>query len=177
LSREFVKFWIGQSVSLLGNQFTLLALPIAGAVTLHATALEMGVLGALRFAPALLIGLPAGLWADRTRRKPLLVWSQAASAVALGTIPAAALMHVLTLGQLFAVAFLAGAAATVQNIALPAHVPSIAGRDHLVEANTRIQASLTVANLIGPGLAGAAVQLLTAPIAIGFDPSPSSPAR
>jgi len=154
---------------MLGNQFTILALPIAGAVTLHASALEMGVLGALRFAPALFVGLPAGVWADRTRRKPLLIGSQVASAVALATIPAAALLHALTLGQLYVVAFAAGAAATVQNIALPAFVPTIAGRDQLVEANTRIQASLTVANLVGPGLAGAAVQLFTAPIAIAFD--------
>ena len=129
----------------------------------------MGVLGALRFAPALLVGLPVGVWVDRTRRKPLLVASQSVSAAALATIPAAALLHVLSLGQLYVVAFVAGAAATVQTIATTAFVPTIAGRDHLVEANTRTQASLTVANLVGPGLAGAAVQLLTAPIAIAFD--------
>jgi MFS family permease len=169
LSREFVKFWLGQSVSLLGNQFTQLALPIAAAVTLHATALDMGILGALRFAPALLIGLPAGVWVDRTRRKPLLFWSQCLSAVALATIPLAVLMHVLSLGQLFVVAFVGGAAFTIQGIALTTFVPTIAGRDRLIEANTRIQLSLTVANLVGPGLAGAAIQLLTAPIAIAFD--------
>ena len=156
-------------MSLLGNQFTLLALPIAGAVTLHATALEMGVLGALRFAPALLVGFPAGVWADRTRRRPLLVASQAVSASALATIPAAAILHVLSLGQLYLVAFVAGGAATVQGIVLPAYVPTIAGRDRLVEANTRIQTSLTVSQLVGPALAGYAVQVLTAPIAIAFD--------
>ena len=154
---------------MLGNQFTLLALPIAAAVTLHASALEMGVLGALRFAPALLIGVPAGVWLDRTRRKPVLVWTQVLSAASLGTIPAAALLHVLSIGQLDLVTFVAGVAATVQGIALPAMVPTVAGRDRLIEANTRIQSSLTVANLVGPGLAGAAVQALTAPIAIAFD--------
>ena len=169
LSREFVKFWLGQSVSLLGNQFTLLALPIAAAVTLHATPLEMGVLGAMRFAPALLAGPPAGVWADRARRRPLLVAAQTLSATALVTIPLAALLGVLTLGQLYAVAFVAGVAATFQGVVLPAYVPAIAGRDRLVEANTRLFASMTVANLVGPGLAGAAVQVLTAPIAIGFD--------
>ena len=169
LSREFTKFWLGQSVSMLGNQFTQLALPIAAAVSLHATALEMGLLGVTRFAPALLVGLPSGVWVDRARRKPILVASQALSAVALATIPATALMHVLTLGQLYVVAFLAGGAATVQSIAQNAYVPAIAGRDRLVEANTRIQQSLTVSNLVGPGLAGYAVQVLTAPIAIAFD--------
>ncbi len=169
MGREFLKFWLGQSVSMLGNQFTQLALPIAAAVTLHATALEMGVLGALRFAPAILVGLPAGVWLDRTRRKPVLVLSQAVSAVALATIPAAFLLHVLSLGQLYAVAFIAGAAAAVQSVAQTALVPTVAGRDRLVQANTRMQSSLTVSNLLGPGLAGAAVQALTAPVAIAFD--------
>jgi MFS family permease len=129
----------------------------------------MGVLGAMRFAPALLVGFPAGVWADRTRRRPLLAGSQVVSAAALATIPAAALLHVLTLGQLFVVAFVAGAAGTVQGIVMTAYVPTIAGRGRLIEANTRIQASFTVANLAGPGLAGAAIQLLSAPIAIAFD--------
>jgi len=169
LGREFAKFWLGQSVSMLGNQFTQLALPIAAAVTLHATALEMGFLGAVRFAPAILIGLPAGVWLDRTKRKPVLVASQLASAAALATIPAAAVLHTLTIGQLYVVAFLAGGAATFQGIAQTAFVPSIVGRDLLVEANSRIQSSLTVANLLGPGVAGAAVQALTAPVAIAFD--------
>lgn len=154
---------------MLGNQFTQLALPIAAAVTLHATALEMGLLGALRFAPAILVGLPAGVWLDRTRRRPVLVAAQLLSAGALATIPAAALLHVLTIGQLYVVAFVAGVGSTVWGIALVAFVPTVAGRDRLVEANTRIQSSFTVANLLGPGLAGAAVQLLTAPIAIAVD--------
>jgi MFS family permease len=169
MNREFVKFWLGQSVSLVGNQFTQLALPIAAAVTLHATPVEMGVLGAMRFAPGLILSLPAGVWLDRTRRKPVMVGAQAISAIALGTIPAAALLHVLTIAQLYVVAFAAGGAATAQGIALPSIVPALAGRDRLVQANTRIQSSLTVANLIGPGLAGAAVQAFTAPIAIAVD--------
>jgi len=169
LSREFLKFWLGQSVSLFGNQFTQLALPIAAAVTLHATALEMGLLGALRFAPAILVGLPAGVWLDRTRRKPVIVVSQVVSAGALATIPIAAVLHMLSIGQLYIVAFVAGLAATMWGIAFTAFVPTIAGRERLIEANTRIQSSLTVANLVGPGLAGATVQLLTAPIAIAVD--------
>jgi MFS family permease len=169
MSREFVKFWLGQSVSLVGSQFTLLALPIAAAVTLRASPAEMGLLGAMRFAPGILFGLPAGVWLDRARRKPILVASQAVSAVALASIPGAAILHVLTIGQLYVVAFVAGAAATIQGIALPAIVPTLAGRDRLVQANTRIQSSLTVANLVGPGLAGAAVQAFTAPVAIAFD--------
>jgi len=123
MTREFVKFWLGQSVSMFGNQFTLLALPIAAAVTLHATAVEMGVLGAMRFAPGIVFGLPAGVWLDRTRRQPILVASQAVSAAALATIPAAAFLHLLAIDQLYIVAFVAGAAAAVQGIGVPAIVP------------------------------------------------------
>jgi MFS family permease len=152
-----------------GNQFTLLALPLAAAVTLHASPVEMGLLGAARFAPAILVGLPAGVWLDRTRRKPVLVASQAVNAIALATIPAAAILQILTISQLYVVALLAGGAATFQGIAQNAFLPTIVGRDRLVEANSRIQSSLTIANLLGPGVAGAAVQALTAPVAIAFD--------
>src|SRR5262252_2467615 len=105
---EFLKFWGGQSISLLGTQFTLLALPITAAVTLRATPAEMGVLTAVQFAPGLLFSLAAGVWLDRTRRRPVLVVTQVASAVVLATIPVAAAAHVLTMAQLFVVAFLAG---------------------------------------------------------------------
>jgi len=166
---EFLKFWGGQSISVLGSQFTLLALPIAAAVTLRATPAEMGVLTALQFAPALLLSLPAGVWLDRTRRRPVLVVTQVASSVALATVPLAAVAHVLSIGQLWAVAFLAGSAFTVFVVAQVSFVPTLVGRERLVEANARYQTSFTVAALIGPGLAGAAVQVLTAPIAIAVD--------
>lgn len=166
---EFVKFWAGQSISLLGTQFTLLALPIAAAVTLRATPAEMGVLTAAQFAPGLLISLAAGVWLDRARRRPVLVGMQLASAVVLATVPLAAVLHLLSMPQLFAVAFLAGSANTVFVVALTSFLPTLVGRERLVEANARYQTSFTVASLVGPGLAGATVQLLTAPIAIVVD--------
>ncbi|HKA48973.1 MAG TPA: MFS transporter, partial [Candidatus Dormibacteraeota bacterium] len=94
---EFLKFWTGQSVSMLGSQFTLLALPIAAAVTLRASPAEMGVLAALRFAPSLLFGMVAGVWLDRAPRRPVMVVTQLASATVLATVPVAAVMHVLSI--------------------------------------------------------------------------------
>ncbi|HXM58839.1 MAG TPA: MFS transporter [Candidatus Dormibacteraeota bacterium] len=167
--REFLKFWSGQSMSLIGSQFTLLALPIAAGVGLHATAAEMGVLAALQFAPGLLFGLPAGVWLDRVRRRPVLIGSQLASAAVLAWVPLAAALHVLTIQQLYAVAFLSGTAAAFFGVAQFAFVPALVGRDRLLEANACAQTSQTAASLIGPGLAGAAVQLLTAPIAVAVD--------
>src|SRR5215472_18584424 len=114
---EFVKFWGGQSISLLGSQFTLLALPIAAAVTLHATPAEMGLLTALQFAPGLLFSLAAGVWLDRARRRPVLVGTQVASAVVLATVPVAAALHLLSIEHLYVVAFLAGTAASFYAVA------------------------------------------------------------
>jgi MFS family permease len=166
---EFLKFWGGQSISLLGSQFTLLALPIAAAVTLRATPAEMGLLTALQFAPGLLFSLVAGVWMDRARRRPVMVGTQVASAIVLATVPVAAAVHLLSIAQLYAVAFLAGSAATFFGVAQISFLPTLVGRDRLVEANARFQTSMTVASLVGPGLAGAAVQLLTAPVAIAVD--------
>lgn len=168
---EFVKFWSGQSISMLGSQFTLLALPIAAAVTLRATSAEMGALTALQFAPGLLFGLVAGMWLDRTRRQPAMVAMQFASAIVLATVPLAAAMHLLSMQHLYVVAFLAGSAAAVFGIAQVSLLPTLVGRERLIEANARYQTSRTMASLIGPGLAGAAVQLLTAPMAIAVDAS------
>lgn len=168
---EFLKFWSGQSVSMLGSQFTLLALPIAAALTLRATPAEMGVLAALQFAPGLLFGMVAGVWLDRARRRPVMIVTQLASATVLATVPVAAAIHVLSIQQLYVVAFLAGSAAAFFGVAQVSFLPTLVGRDRLVEANTRYQTSRTVASLIGPGLAGATVQLLTAPVAIVIDAS------
>lgn len=168
---EFLKFWGGQSVSMLGSQFTLLALPIAAAVTLRASPAEMGVLAALQFAPGLLFGMVAGVWLDRTPRRPVMVATQLASATVLATVPVAAVIHVLSIQQLYVVAFLVGSAAAFFGVAQVSFMPTLVGRDRLVEANARYQTSRTVASLIGPGLAGAAVQLLTAPVAIVIDAS------
>ena len=168
-SPDWMKFWVGQSVSLLGSQFTLLALPLTAVVVLHAAPAEMGILVAAEFLPGLLFGLVAGVWLDRTRRKPVLVAASCVSAVVLATVPLAALLHVLRMEQLYAVAFLTGVAYTFFSVAQNAIVPTLAGREHLVEANSKIQTSRTVAQLAGPGLAGVVVQAVTAPIAIAVD--------
>lgn len=168
-SPEWMKFWFGQSVSLLGTQFTLLALPLTAVVVLHAAPAEMGILVAAEFLPGLLFGLMAGVWLDRTRRKPVLVAASWLSAVVLATVPLAAFLHVLRMEQLYAVAFLSGVANTFFGVAQNAIVPALAGREHLVEANSKIQTSRTVAQLAGPGLAGVLVQAVTAPMAIAVD--------
>ncbi|HKF18956.1 MAG TPA: MFS transporter [Candidatus Dormibacteraeota bacterium] len=166
---EFLKFWAGQSVSLFGTQFSLLAIPLAAALTLHASSAQMGFLAAAQFAPALVLGPFIGVWLDRARRRPVMVATQLASMAALATVPIAAVGHLLTLAQLYTVAFLAGAASAAYSVAQSSFLPTLVGREHLVEANAKFQTSRTIAQLAGPGIAGWVIQLITAPLAIAFD--------
>jgi MFS family permease len=129
----------------------------------------MGLLTAAQAVPALAFGLPAGIWVDRVRRRPVLIVGQVVSMVALATIPLTAVLGVLSMTQLYAVSFCTGTAAAFTTIAQNAFLPTLAGRDNLVDANAKYQTSMTTASLVGPGLAGFAVQVLTAPIAIGVD--------
>ena len=147
----------------------MLALPLVAALTLHATPLEMGLLGAAQSLPALVVGLPAGVWLDRARRRPVMVAAQAAEAIALATVPLAAIAGDLTLVQLYLVAFATGTGTALLRISQNAYLPALAGRARLVEANSHYQVSMTATGIVGPALAGVAVQVLTAPIAIAFD--------
>jgi MFS family permease len=167
--REFQKWWWGQSVSLVGTQFTQLALPLTAILSLKAGPAEMGLLVGLQAAPGLVFSLVAGIWLDRVRRKPVLVGSQLVAMVSLASVPAAALIGVLSMTQLYMVALLIGTAATFTYIAQSSLLPALVGRPNLVDASAKYQTSMTVAQIVGPGLAGLAVQRLTAPIAIAFD--------
>lgn len=147
----------------------MLALPLAAVVTLHASVAQMGVLRAASLLPAVAMGLFAGVWVDRMRRRPVLIATDLGRALVLGTIPLAAVFHVLSIGQLFAVALLAGVLTTFFDVAQPSLLPSLIPRNRLVEANGMMEVSRSVAMIAGPGLAGLLVQLVTAPVAILVD--------
>lgn len=102
---DFLKLWMGESISLLGSQITFLALPLTAVTSLEATAFEMGVLGAVEFAPFLLFSLMAGVWADRLPRRPILMIANIGRAILLGSITFMALNGWLTMSYLYAVAF------------------------------------------------------------------------
>src|SRR5262249_16633857 len=104
---DFVKLWLGQTVSQFGSGITGIALALTAGVIVAATPAQMGILGALDGVSVLVIGLLAGVWVDRVRRRPLLIATDLARAFALGTIPLAALLGVLGIGQLYIVAALA----------------------------------------------------------------------
>lgn len=166
---DFLKLWTGQTLSLVGSQVTQLALPLTAILTLRATPFQMGVLRAVQYAPALLIGLFAGAFIDRLRRRPILMAADAGRALLLGSIPLAAVLGALSFGYLYGVAFLVGVLTVVFEVAYLAYLPNLVRREQLVDANGRLEASSSVAQISGPGLAGVLIQLLTAPVAIAAD--------
>lgn len=166
---EFLKLWSAYTVSRLGSQITLLALPLTAVLLLGAGPAETGLLVAARMAPSILPGPFLGAWIDRRARKPIMVASNIGSALAIGSIPVAAGLGSLTMSQLYVVSFLSGCFGFAIDLAQSAIMPALVGRDRLVGANSRMQASSAVAQIAGPSLGGALVQALTAPVAMAFD--------
>ena len=166
---DFVKLWLGRAVSNFGSGITGIALPLTAVLVLGATPIQMGILGALDGVSVLVIGLLAGIWVDRVRRRPLLIATDLGRAFILSTIPLAALLGVLSIRQLYVVAVLAGMLTVIFNVASPAFVPSLIPPESLVEGNSKLGMSDSLAEIGGPAVAGPLVQLISAPFAILFD--------
>nr|WP_208383546.1 MFS transporter [Modestobacter marinus] len=166
---DFRQLWAAETVSQVGTQVTLLALPVLAVSLLDATPLEMGVLTALETAAFLLIGLPAGAWVDRWRRKRVLVTADVVRAVVLATLPIAYLLDVLTLGQLFVVAAATGTATVFFDVAYQSYLPALVDRDQLVDGNGKLEASRAVAQVAGPAIAGGLLRVIGAPLLIALD--------
>jgi Na+/melibiose symporter-like transporter len=167
--REFVKLWSGQAISQIGSRITRTALPFAAVLVLGAGPLQMGILGGVSAAAILLFGLFAGAWADRVRRKPILIFTDLGRAAVLATVPLAAWRGSLTMMQLYVVAAVSGLLTVLFDVSYQAYVPSLVKRDNLVSANAKLALSESIAEVSGPGIAGFLIQALTAPIAIVFD--------
>jgi len=164
---DFRRIWAAQTVALFGAQVTALALPLAAALTLGASAFHMGLLAAAGQAPFLLCSLPAGVWVDRARRqRALLIGADLGRAALLALIPLAAFADLLRIELLYAIAFLAGVLSVLFEVAHYAYVPALVGRERLTEANGRLQVSYSAADSAGPGLAGVLIQVVSAPLAV-----------
>src|SRR6266566_3203780 len=168
-SSDFVKFWLGQTVSRFGSGITGIALPLTGVLLLAATPSQMGILSALDGAAVLAIGLFVGVWVDRVRRRPLLIATDLGRAFILGTVPLAALFGVLHIEQLYAVAALTGMFTVIFNVANQSFLPSLIPQTALVEGNSKLGVSDSLAEIGGPAVAGPLVQLISAPFAVLFD--------
>jgi MFS family permease len=163
---DFVRLWIAETISQFGTQISLLALPLVAVTLLNATPLEVAALGTVELLPFILFSLPAGAWVDRLRRRPILIAGDLGRAIALATIPAAYLLDVLTIWQMYAVGFVAGTLTVFFDVAYQSYLPSLVERDQLVDGNGKLETSRTIAQSAGPALGGGLIGLVTAPLAI-----------
>src|SRR5947207_5815913 len=131
--RDFGLLWAGQSVSELGSQVSVLALPLVAIDLLHASTFGVGLLTSLQTLPFLLVGLPAGAWVDRWRRRPVLIAADVGRAAALLTVPAAWALSILTLAQLYVVSVVTGVLTVFFDVAYQSYLPALVGSDQLVE--------------------------------------------
>jgi MFS family permease len=155
---DFLNLWAGETISLVGSQLSLLALPLVAVLTLQATSVQMGVLQAAQYAPFLLIGLPAGAWVDRLRRRPILIGANLGRAMLLATVPLLAFLGLLRIEHLLALAFLVGILTVFFDVAYQAFLPALVRREDLVEGNSKLEASRSFAQVAGPNLGGILVQ-------------------
>lgn len=168
-NRGFLRLWVAQVVSNAGTSITNVALPLTAVLVLGATPAQMGLLGLAGSLPNLLFGMAAGVWVDRTRRRPILVGADLGRALLLGSIPAAAALGHVTFLQLWLVSFLAGSLTVFFQIASIAVLPSLVTRAQLVQANSALTVSDSVIAIAGPSAAGGLVQIVGAPRALIAD--------
>ena len=161
-----MKLWTGQTISEFGTAISQLAIPFVALKVLHATTFEIASLGTVQFLPFLLFTLPAGVWVDRWSRRVVLIVGDLGRGLLGASIPIAYALGSLTLSQLYVVGFLTGILTVFFDVAYQAYLPSLVEREHLVEGNSKLQITVSGANLVGPGLAGLLIKLVTAPYAI-----------
>jgi MFS family permease len=166
---DFLKLWSAETVSQFGSQISGLAIPLVAIIVLDATAFEVAALTVVEFAPFLLFSLPAGVWVDRLRRRPILVISDLARAALMFSIPIAYAFDALTLGQLFVVGFLFGVFTVFFDVAYQSYLPSLVDRTQLIDGNSKLEISRAAGQLGGPGISGVLVGRFGGPVAILID--------
>jgi MFS family permease len=166
---DFLKLWTGETVSVFGDAITGLAVPLIAASVLNVTAFEFGLLNTLGMLPFIVLSLPAGVWVDRMRRRPILIVADLGRAMAIASIPLAFAFNALTIWQLYAVSLVVGALTVFFDVAYQSYLPSLVDRDQLVDGNGKLQITQSAAQILGPGMAGALIGILRAPFAMVLD--------
>jgi MFS family permease len=169
-SPDFRRFFLGQSVSLLGDQVSAIALPLTAVLALHATAGQMGALTTVYLIPNLLFSLHAGAWVDRRgARRRIMLAADAGRAIAIATVPVAYAVGHLTWAQLYVVAFVTGALSVVFFVAYGGLFQALVPRERYVDASSLLHGSRAFSFVAGSTLGGALVQLLRGPYALALD--------
>lgn len=166
---DFLRCWFGEGVSQVGTQISLIAIPIIAAITLDAPPIQLGLVAACGQLPALLFGLFAGEWLDRRKRLPVMIGADLLRALISLIIPLAALFDRLSIPLLCIVLFMLGSLTIVFDVANLSYIPSLVRRSELVAANSRLEATTSSAQVVGPAVGGMLVGLLTGPGALLID--------
>src|SRR5437870_2140162 len=167
--RDFLLLWSGQSVSRIGDQFTGLAVPYMAAYVLAASPGEMGLLGAAGTVPFLLFGLLVGVWVDRRQRRSVLIFADIGRGAMIATIALLGIANLLQLTYLYILSFFIGVLTVFFDVAYQAYLPVLVERRQLVDANSKLETSNTLASSAGPTFAGAVIEVFRAPFAMLFD--------
>lgn len=167
--RDFMRLWTSETIGALGRQVTALALPTLAILLLNAGPFQMGVLNGLEDLAFPLIGLFVGVWADRLRRRPIMIIANLGRMLAMGSIPLAFLFATLHLYMLYVVAFASGSFTVFFDIAYQSYLPTLIDRTDLVEGNSKLETSQSGARVAGPAFAGLLIQLTGAAMAIAAD--------
>lgn len=167
---QFRRFWLGQTISVFGDQVTQLALPVVAVLILHADPTQMGLLTAVGLLPHLLFSLPAGVWLDRVHnRRRLMILCDFGRAIAIAAIPIAFVLGFRRLDLLFLIAFVVGSLSVIFDIAWNTLFVSVVRREQFVEASALLNGSRSLSSVAGPAISGALIQLFTAPVALLAD--------
>jgi MFS family permease len=169
-SPRFRRFWLGQSVSLLGDQVTVIALPLVAVLVLDATPAQMGYLFAAELAPNLLFSLHAGAWVDRRgRKRQLMILTDIGRALALGSLPLAYAFDALTYPHMLAVGFVMGTLSVLFYVSYSSLFVALVPRERFVEGSSIVNGSRALSYVAGPSVGGALVQILSAPVTLVVD--------
>ena len=163
------RLWTSILISSFGGQVTMLALPLTAAVLLHASPTQMGVLTAMEIAPFVLFSLPVGVWLDRVRKLPVYVAGETLLAFVVASVPLAWWMGWLSMPWMYVCAFLLGTIFTIAGSAAQIVLTQVVARERLVEAHAKNALAMSGAEVAGPGLAGALIKLVGAPLALLVD--------
>ncbi len=169
LGPDFQRLWAGQAISQIGSNITSVGLPLTAVLVLGASPLQMGILSGAGAGAVLVFGLFAGAWADRLRRRPIMIAADLGRAVVLGIIPLFAALNRLTIGHLYLVTMASGILTVLFEVSYQAYLPSLISRENILEGNSKLALTESIAEIAGPGFTGILVQLITAPMAMLFD--------
>ncbi len=166
---DFLRLWSGQTISVFGSMVGGTAMTFTAILFLHATPFQMGLLNAMQLVPAFVTGLFAGAWVDRLRRRPLLIGADIGRALVLATIPLAAVLGILHIVHVYIVALVVSILSIFFDLAYQSYLPGLVGKESLMEGNSKLSASASVAEFGGFSIGGWLVQIFTAPLAILID--------